>query len=251
MDRGLPADAPAISAAFWGCRTAARIWKAPDLSAPRAAELANLLQATLGLLPDRTLEIKPLEDLCVAALARRYYAALTRTAADDPLQTGRLYWALTAESADSLDDATLHRLDAELLAVLLPAAGDRWEDFRDIVRRTTALRRLVRRAEDAGCVSRCLRSGAAQLPGGFLLRAVGAEPGSLTEEELIEAIRKSVGVTATEQNLERWNTLAKRADELLSRKHVERTNPDVLLQETLDLTYLATWPAPWRRARTE
>ena len=47
-------------------------------------------------------------------------------------------------------------------------------------------------------------------------------------------------MTAKEQNLERWNTLAKRADELLSRRHVDRTDPDVLLQETLDLTYLAT-----------
>ncbi len=206
----------------------------------RAAELANLLQATVGLLPDRTLEIKPLEDLCVAALARRYYAALTRTAADDPTQTGRLYWALTAESADSLDDATLHRLDAELLAVLLPAAGQRWEDFLDIVRRTT-------RSDDSYVVLKMLdvfrdvsdpvlRSYLA----GFFYERLRAEPGSLTEEELIEAIRQSVGVTATEQNLERWNTLTKRADELLSRRHVDPTEPDVLLQETLDLTYLAT-----------
>jgi hypothetical protein len=240
LDRGLPADAPEISAAFWGCRTAARIWKAPELSAPRAAELASLLQATIGLPPDRALEIKPLEDLCVAALARRYYAALTRTAADDPSQTGRLYWTLTAESADSLDDATLHRLDAELLAVLLPAAGPRWEDFRDIVRRTT-------RTDDAfvvlkmldvfrGVSDPVLRNYLAS----FFYERLRAEPGSLTEEELIEAIRKSVGVTATQQNLERWNTLSMRADELLSRRHVAGTNPDVLLQETLDLTYLAT-----------
>ena len=68
--RGCRPTAQAIPAAFWGCRTTARMWKAPDLPAERVAELANLLQTALGQLPDRTLEIKPLEDQCVAALAR-------------------------------------------------------------------------------------------------------------------------------------------------------------------------------------
>ncbi|MHB8970268.1 MAG: hypothetical protein ACYC3X_13565 [Pirellulaceae bacterium] len=240
LEEGLPADAQAISAAFWGCRATAHMWKAPDLPPLRVTELANLLQTALGQLPEHTLEIKPLADQCVAALARRYYAALTRTAADDPLQTGRLYWALTAESADSLDDATLHRLDAELLAVLLPAAGDRWEDFRDIVRRTT-------RSDDSFVVLKMLdvfrRVSDPVLRGylaDFFSERLGAMPGSLTETELIDAIRKSIGVAAKEQNLERWNALAARADELITRKRVERMNPDVLLQETLDLTYLAT-----------
>ncbi|MHB8861332.1 MAG: hypothetical protein ACYC6N_02930 [Pirellulaceae bacterium] len=240
-DTALPDDVQAISAAFWGCRATVQIWKDAATNEQRATELATLLQATVGLLPDRALAIDQLADQYVATLARRYYAALSRIAAEDPARTGRLYRMLTAESADSLDDATLRRLDAELLAVLLPAAGERWEDFADIVRRTM-------QTDDSFVVLKMLdlfRNVAADpvlrdYLAGFFFQRLRTLPGSLTADEMIEAIRKSVGVTAKEQNLERWQSLAMRAEELLTRKRVDRTNPDVVLQETVDLTYLAT-----------
>ena len=87
LDDGLPHEVQTLSSAFWGCRTAARLWKDPDISAQRSAELAALLETAVREPLDRSLEATELENQCVAALARRYYAALPRTAAEHPIQT--------------------------------------------------------------------------------------------------------------------------------------------------------------------
>ena len=156
----------------------------------RDAELTSLFQSALGHPLDRSLDADALEKSVVAAVARRGYAALTRQAAANPRTVGPLYRTLASECDDSLDDATLYRLDAELLATLLPALDDRWEDFRDILRRTT-------RSDDSFVVLKMLEvfrsvsdDRLRNFLAGYFYSRVGAEPGTLTEGELIDAVRR-------------------------------------------------------------
>ncbi len=107
LDDGLPHEVQTLaSAAFWGCRTAARLWKDPDISAQRSAELAALLETAVREPLDRSLEATELENQCVAALARRYYAALPHTAAEHPIQTdpekSSHRWERLASQADDV-----------------------------------------------------------------------------------------------------------------------------------------------------
>lgn len=235
-----PADPEAVSAAFWGCRTAAALYREPGLPPERDAELTRLFQSALGHALDRSLDADTQEKSVVAALARRGYATLTRAATTNPRTIGPLYRALASETRDSLDDATLYRLDAELLATLLPALDDRWEDFRDILRRTT-------RSDDSFVVLKMLEvfrnitdERLRNFLAGYFYTRVGAEPGTLTEGELIDAVRRAVGVAAREENVERWKTLAQRSTELVATTPAADADPLVVVQELLDRAYLTT-----------
>ena len=240
LESTLPADPEAIAAAVWGCRTAAALYRERGLPPERVAELTSLFQSALGHAIDRSLDTDALEKSVVAALARRGYIVLTRAAATNPRAVGPLYRTLASESHDSLDDTTLYRLDAELLAALLPALDDRWEDFRDILRRTT-------RSDDSFVALKMLEvfrnitdDRLRNFLAGYFYTRVGAEPGTLTEGELIDAVRRAVGVAAREENVERWKTLAQRSTELIANKPAADADPVVVVQELLDRAYLTT-----------
>ena len=57
---------------------------------------------------------------------------------------------------------------------------------------------------------------------------------------MVEGIRQSLGVASRENDNRRWSLLAVSSNELLGRKRVARTNPDVLLQETIEMAHAAT-----------
>jgi hypothetical protein len=75
---------------------------------------------------------------------------------------------------------------------------------------------------------------------GLFFDRLGAAPGTLTETEMIEGIRESLGIASKERDLRRWKTLLSLSDTLLTRPRVDRTNPDVLLQESIELAHAAT-----------
>ena len=234
LDAGLPTDTAAVAATFWGTRTAVALCKEPGLPTDRDTELVELLQSALGQPPDRGMDADALEKQTVPHW---------RGATMQPSRGRRLPSHSSSDACigssrrnrpPSFDDTTLQRLDAELLAELLPALGERWEDFRDVLRRTT-------RTDDSfvalkmldvfrGVSDERLRNFLA----GYFYERVGSEPGTLTEEELIDALRRAVGVAAREENLERWNTLAGRAEELLVAKTAADAQPVAVLQQTLE-----------------
>ncbi|MCU0962076.1 MAG: hypothetical protein MUF48_18435 [Pirellulaceae bacterium] len=238
LDQGLPPDAQGLTAAFRGVRGAARLASPPSLPDARRAQLAPLFEAALHVPPQQVLGATDIPREAVASLARRCYAALATLAAEQPERVRHLYRALAAEASASLDDATLHQLDAELLAVLLPEIDTRWADYQDVLRRTARsadplvllrLLDLFRQASDP-----MLRS----FLKGFFAEYLGVAPDSLTDTELVDALRKSLGITAREQLMRRWTGVAEQAEPLLARAAGAGEDPAVVLQETVDLARL-------------
>ncbi len=239
-DSPLPKEPAAVRAMFWGCRAAVDLLKAASLPAERGTKLAQRIETSVSIEPDRLLATEALQQQCSGALARRLYRQFTRSAADDPALIGQLYGQLALEAEGCLDTATLNRLDVDFLATILPAANDTWDRYADVIRRvalaadpTTVIKMLdiYRHASDSRLKS--------YVAGQFLDR-LEAPSGTLTEQEMIEELRKSLGVVAQEDNRRHWRQVGTRADELLGRKHVSNTHPDVVLQETIELAHAAT-----------
>ncbi len=240
LEKGLPQPPDEITTIFWRCRTAVAMLKHTDVSPTRSAQLAALLETLTLEAPDRLLETEPLERRCCAALSRRLYQLLIRSVADDPASASQSYFALCVQAQQYLESAALDRLDVEYLAAMIPLLGEDWDRCADALRRTalaedptTVIETLdiYRHASDAR-----LRNFIASL----FFERLGAAPGTLTESEMIEGIRQSLGVASRENDNRRWNLLAVSSNELLERKRVARTNPDVLLQETIEMAHAAT-----------
>ncbi len=240
LDKKLPAKPESIDAMFWGCRTAAAMLTHTDTPVLRRNRLKEQLDAATLANGDPLLETAALQRFYDEALTRRLFQRLTRSAADDLDHVGRLYGAIQSRAQDSVDGAVLDQLDVDFLATFLPAANDKWDRYGDAIRRVSQssdpstvikLLNIYRRATDDQ-----LRYYLASL---FFDR-LGAAPGTLTETEMIDGIRESLGVASKQRDQRRWKLLATTVDDLLSRKHVDRTNPDVLLQETIELAHAAT-----------
>jgi len=238
-DHRLPDEPVGARAAFWSARTAARIWKAPDLPPQRAQELSTLLATALDEPCDPTLELAPLENQCVAALARRYFAELPRIAREDADAALRVYRVLVAETANRVDRATLDQLDVDYLAAVLPALGPQWQDYRDVLRRmsfsrdTAVIQKLLEIWQQA--TEAPLRE---HLADAFRQRLeLGAE--SMTDAELAETVRMSLEIKTKETFDERWQRVADQADAAL-RAPREISDEQARLQQIVQQTYLAT-----------
>jgi hypothetical protein len=240
LDTDLPATAQEVRATFWGCRTATRMLKHADLSPQRATELTSLLEAATHEVPDRFLDAEPLERQCCGAMAERFFRALIRSTEEAPDQVGDLYSTVAAEAETSLDADTLARLNADFLEKILPLVEDRWENYARAIRgaamanEPTAVVKMLKlyQASSESTLKNFLTA--------QFFERLGAAPRSLTESEMIEALRESLGVAAEERYARRWTFLEHEAEKLLNRKRVSGTHPDVLLQEVIDLTHLST-----------
>ena len=239
-DRDLPREADQMAALFRGCRAVAAMLAAPDLSDARAAELIAFLEETLHQRLERTTELPVAESRCAEALLRRYYQQLRRTASADPAAVVATYQLLSERAGTSLDPATRRRLDMELLAVLLPAAPDQWPAFEPMLRRAAVssdaseviqLLNIYRDTTD-----RELRTTLA----GLLLQRLDVPRGSMSEDDVISAVRKSLGVTIREKEHEQWAAVAREADELLRRTGEEGADPRAALRDVVDLAHSAT-----------
>jgi hypothetical protein len=240
MDEALPDNTARVPAMYRSCAAAVRMLAHPDLADERAAWLDQMLEAAVGQVVDRSFDVESLEQQCLAALSEHFYRALVRAAPEAPRQAARLYWPVAAEAKKHLDPSTLQRLDADFLVALLPRLQDEWQDFRGEIRR-------IVRADEPDVLLKMLEVYPQiddLLLHSFLtqefLDRVGAEPGTLTEEELIAEVRESLGVSADPQGMRRWSQLAAEASELLGRPRVEGKDPSLLLQECLQLAHLAT-----------
>ena len=240
MDEELPDDTARVAAMFWSCGTAVQMLAHEDLADERAVWLDEMLEAAVGQVVDRSFDVDSLERECLAALSQHFYRALVRAAPESPRVAGRMYWPVAAEANKYLDEPTRERLDADFLVAILPLFQDEWQDFRGQIRQ-------IARSEEPDVLLKILEVYPriensllhSFLTQEFLVR-VEAEPGTLTEEELIAAVRKSMGVSADPQGVRRWEQLAAEAAEVLSRPRVEGKDPSLLLQECVEMAHLAT-----------
>lgn len=240
MDEELPDDTARVAAMYWSCGTAVQMLAHQDLADERAIWLDEMLEAAVGQVVDRSFDQESLQRACLAALSQHFYRALVRAAPESPRVAGRMYWPVAAEAKKYVDEATLERLNADFLVAMLPLFQDEWQDFRRQIRQ-------IARSEEPDVLLKILEV-YPQIENPLLhsyltqefLDRVEAEPGTLTEEELIAAVRKSLGVSADPQGIRRWEQLAAEAAEVLSRPRVEGKDPSLLLQECLEMAHLAT-----------
>ena len=236
---GLPKNAQDISVMFWECGTAATMLKRQGLSPERGTELTTALESAIHTVPDRYLDIKALQDECQRALSRRLYGALTVAAADDPERVGHMYEELADQAAACVDTAELNRLDVGLLSELLPVAGDDWDSYDEVIQRLAladepnVVIRVLELYEDA--TDTVFRDYLA----GIFLHRLKAPSGTLTEEEMIAALRKELGVSASSDR-HRWDILEEEARVALRREESESKEPAASLQEIVNVAHLAT-----------
>ena len=209
---------------MWGCT--AIIWR-PVLAAHIVRDVTT----------DQRIR---LERQCVEALAGRYYEGLCRGVDQDPALIVAAYRALSAAMAPPPASDSLNRLDLDLLVALLPAAPDQWREFEPALRRAAAsadtaaaimLLSLYRDVSDAP-----FRAVLAEL----LRKRLGAAADSLSETEVIAAVRDSLGVTARERQLKDWAELADESETILRQAREESTAPDRVLRQAIHLAGLGT-----------
>jgi hypothetical protein len=239
-DQELPLEPPSIAALFRVCRTVAAMLADPALSETRAAELTALLETVFQQRIERTADRERVEQQCVEALVRRYYERLVRGVDQDPALVLAAYRALSAAMDPRRASDFLNRLDLDLLIALLPAAPDQWQEFEPALRRAAVstdaadvikLLNLYRDVSDAS-----LRAALAEL----LRTRLGAAADSLSEPEVIAAVRDSLGVTARERQLEDWAGVADESETVLRGAGEGSTAPDRVLRRTIHLAHLAT-----------
>jgi hypothetical protein len=240
LQDGLPAEPQSIEIMMWGCQVAVAMLKDPDTSLLRRNSLAEQLESATQVRRDPLLDAEALERFFGATLVKRLYQLLKREAEVDADRASQFYGTVATFAQRYVDASEGDRLDVEFLSSILPAVGQRWDRYGDAIQRVSTssdtntiikLLDVFRRATDDR-----LRNYIA----GLFFDRLGAAPGTLTESEMIQEVRESIGVASKERLLRRWKQLDELVQDLLSRKHVERTNPDVLLQETIELAHAAT-----------
>lgn len=250
LDTELPENTTELTAMFWACRAAVAMLKQADTPILRRNRLAEQLEKVTQAPQDLLLDRDALQRRQCAALAQRVYQLLIQSAATDPDKAGQLFRTVQDLTRDCLDPATRERLDSDFLAIVLPAVGNQWDRY------ASTLRGAVR-SSDPNAVLKMLdvyrnttddrlRTYLASL---FLDR-LGAESGTLTEAQMIEQLRESLGIAARERDARRWNQLQAMSSELLERKRAEHPHPDVLLQEAIELAHAATLACALTRGKT-
>jgi hypothetical protein len=240
LEDELPEKREALEGLFWACRAAVSMLKHPTIAPERRDRLRERLEQVTFINGDLLLEADALERLYAGALARRLYQLLAAAAPENPAHTGRLYQALHAWAPEYLDPPALERLELNYLAAVLPALGENWQRYVQLISNAAQssdpntvikLLDIYRQADD-----QALRGYIASL----FLERLGAASGTLTEKQMIDQLRESLGIASREREIRRWNQLAQTADELLAREPDEQSDPEKLLQETVELAHAAT-----------
>ena len=242
LDDRLPAGADELALMYWKCRTAVLMLKHPKLPTERSAELVKLIESALNCAPDRLLDAEPLQRECLGALTRRLYDVLTKAASKDPQLAAALHVALASEAVDCLDDATMERLDMEFLDAILPALGTDWTKQHELIGR-------MAHADEPSVVLKMLEIYEASTDDslrGYLvhlfvdrLKLTEDDIASMTEQELLDRVRKGLGVAASGERPAGWQGLADDAKALLAAT-VPETDAKAVLGHTVGLARLAT-----------
>ncbi|MFW6169668.1 MAG: hypothetical protein ACODAD_04195 [Planctomycetota bacterium] len=248
LDEGTPGPPKLVDAMVWHCQIAAAMATHPEIPLPRRKHLMEQLEKSLFATGDPPLETEALERFYAAALAKRLYQRLTREAADDPEGVGEVFPAVHTLARRWLDSPALDRLVVEFLSSILPVVEGQQ---RQLNRYGPAIR-WISRSSDPNTIIKLLniyrRTTDENLANTFAILfydRLGAAPGTLTESEMIQEIRESLGIAAHERKSRRWNTLVETAESLLNRHESDSTDPDStdpeqVLQETVELAHAAT-----------
>lgn len=193
LAEGLPENRETTEAIFSSCQVAAAMLKHPSTPALRRNRLKRELDAATLATGDLLLDTEKLQRLYEGALAQQLYQLLTRAAADNPDLAAQLYGTIYSAAQSRLDSVLLDQLDVGFLAAVLPAIDNKWDRYGDAIRRASVssdpntvikLLSIYRRATDDR-----LRNYLA----GLFFDRLGAAPGTLTESEMIDSLRESLG----------------------------------------------------------
>ncbi|MGM0489691.1 MAG: hypothetical protein ACQESR_23405 [Planctomycetota bacterium] len=243
LDEGTPGPSKLIDAMLWNCQIAAAMATHPEISLPRRKHLMEQLEESLFATGDPPMETEALERFYAGALAKRLYQRLTRAAANDPEGVGESFHAVHALARRWLDSPVLDQLVAEFLASILPVV----EGQRRQLNRYGPAIRWISDSSDPNTIIKLLNvyrqttdESLRDYLSTLFYDRLGARPGTLTEAEMIQEIRESLGIAARERKNRRWNMLAETAETLLGREASDSMDPEQLVQETIELAHAAT-----------
>ena len=245
----LPADPAGVKALFWSCGTALQAWQNPKVPEKRAQQLGELLQSAVGSKLDRGQEAGILQRSCFSMLTKRLYGLLTRVAPTQPDLVTRLYDTVKTQADRCLDATTCDELEIALLTAILPVIGERWTTFNDTIRALTRSRNpgiVLKMAKIHGRTSDpVLQSFLADL----FSERLGVNLQTVSSAEFEDQVRSLLGIADTEQEAQQWSALEQQAHARLDNAPVAETNADVLLDDVLELAYLATVACAWTKER--
>jgi hypothetical protein len=236
----LPRDEGGYEVAFWAVRTAAGVLARPGVPPSRADYLARGMGAAVGMTIDTSLAPLDLQHQCLAAFCRHLCRVIIRGCEATPLVARRLYEGVMREATNYLDHEVIERTNVDFLAAALPAAGESWREFEELIGRTVdsadslVVLRLVELFEQVTEPS--LQAYLA----GRLLRRAGVFPQPISPAEVAKRVREALGAEQQVTGGQRRERFVRAAESRLDEELPAGEVVQAVLQQTVRLTHAST-----------
>ncbi len=247
---GLPrrgADVPATEEDFLpvvaAVGTAVAALKREALPDARAEALAVSLGQAIGAPVDRGEERGALARRCLKAVLVRCYRFVTALAVAEPAMARSRFRTLNDAANGLLDQGTRRRLEADVLAALLPRIGEDWIEHESSIRECVAssepmnVLKMVELYETT--TSAELRVFLREL----LLRRAGARTDATDPAAVAQLLRERLGLSVDPANMtvpDRWRLLEIRARRIIDEASSPVASPEEALAQAVRLAGLGT-----------
>lgn len=229
--------------ALWAARTTLAALLHEKTSDERGDALASAMGRTLQITVDRNQSGTKLQQRIMSGAAAHLYKSLARFAQASPDLAVDLHREVLPLIDVYLDAAAQERLSTDFLVAVLPALGERWVIYEDLVRRCVQsdnpinVLKMVEVFEETS--ERALQTFLATQ----LVLRTGLSRTPPTVDELAAAVRESLGAADLKQpldNRERLDGWQKAARAAVAKTRPAVEDPAELLQQVVEMARLST-----------
>ena len=241
--RELPETDTDYQLAFWSVRVALAGLNRDHLPPSRADALKSLVERTLGVSIESTRDFDVRERQCLAALAKLLFRQLTSGVVTQPALALNLHTVLTRFAASCLAEEELERLTVKFVVAALPAVGERWFAYQELVLQCVASRDAAIVLQFVDVYEKLSAGGLQDFLARELLARAKVKLDVSDVESVARAVRQALGggsPAATWSSADRWKQLRPRAEAALARADRSNENVASLLHETVELSHLVT-----------
>ncbi len=239
----LPENAIVFRRAFWAIDTAFKAIEHQKISEDRSTDLVQGISRAVDTTFDMSKKPEQLKRASLGALCSHLYRLLIMAAPTQPNLALGLHETLAAEALQSLEAAVREGLDTDLIVAALPTIGDAWHGWEALIERCLVSRDKLNVIKILEVYERLNNKTLQDYLSDVLLYRVGLRADDPSVEEVVEAVRKRLGVTVREGGSTaagRWATFRDKAHEALGDLKATPNEPGALLTEVIRLQHAST-----------